>query len=137
MEAALRVLGIVRYALMTSIVIYFFLVMWLPSTASPNPVIFYALTLLAVTLVAVVFVFRRVFVTRSEKALTVQPDDRKALAQWRTGYLVIYCLSESVVLYGVVLHFLGFSASQVAPFYLAGFLLILFFAPRRPSNQLG
>ena len=50
-----------------------------------------------------------------------------ALARWRVGYVVIYALSLSIALYGLVLPFMGFPMSAVAPFLLAGFALILFF----------
>ena len=36
-----------------------------------------------------------------------------------------------------VLRFLGFSFTQVTSFYIAGFVLMLYFAPRRPSNAIG
>ena len=43
----------------------------------------------------------------------------------------IYCLSEAVAVYGLVLHFFGFSLSQVRPFFFAGLMLLFFFEPRR------
>jgi hypothetical protein len=41
-------------------------------------------------------------------------------------------LSESIAIFGLVLRILGFSLSQVASFYISGFILLLFFGPRRP-----
>jgi hypothetical protein len=35
-------------------------------------------------------------------------------------------------MFGLVLRLIGFSLSQVASFYIAGFILLLFFGPRRP-----
>ncbi len=137
MESSLKVLQMVRLAMLMSIVCYVFIAKLLPSSATPNPIIFYAITLMSVILVAVMFIMRRTLVLPSEAALATQPGDGKALARWRIGYLLTYCLSEAVALYGLVLHFLGFTLSQVAPFYLAGFILILFFGPRHPSNEIG
>jgi hypothetical protein len=137
METSLRTLQIVRIAMLVSIVIYGFFAGLLPSSATPNPVIFYAITLMAVVLVAMMSVMRRMYVLRSEPVLAAQPNDAKALTRWRTGYLIRFCLSEAIALYGLALHFLGFSIPHVAPFYLVGFVLLLFFAPRRPSNEIG
>src|SRR5437667_5675387 len=82
-------------------------------------------------------IVRRLFVLRSEAALAAQPSDSKVLARWRVGYLLTYVLSEGIALSGVVLHFLGFALAQVTPFFLTGFVLLVFFRPRRASNELG
>jgi FtsH-binding integral membrane protein len=141
MEAALRVLRIVRYAMLASIVIYCLITERALEHSSlhsaPSRTTFYAITLMAVFIVASIFSFRRKFVPNSETTLVTKPADAKALRRWRAGYLVVYGSSEAVALYGVVLRFMGFTLSQVLPFYLAGFVLLLFFVPRRPSNQLG
>ncbi len=134
MEIARRVLQIMRFAFLASIALYAYLVVSLPSHATPNPVIFLPISLVAVTLLIGVFVTRRMFLARTEKILAVNPEDSAALARWRMGYLVAYALSEAIVLFGIVLHFLGFSFRQVAPFFLTSFLLILFLAPPRVTN---
>jgi hypothetical protein len=46
-----------------------------------------------------------------------------------------YALSEAIAIFGLVLRLIGFSLSQVAYFYIAGFILLLFFGPRRPVGQ--
>ena len=73
----------------------------------------------------------------AESSLAGNPESATTLYRWRTGYMATYALSEAIVLYGVVLRFLGLSFSQVVPFFLAGFILMLFFGPRRPSNAIG
>ena len=40
---------------------------------------------------------------------------------------------EAIALFGFVLRFSGFSFSQIAAFYLAGFVMILFFSPKIAS----
>jgi len=118
-----------------SIVVYGYIVWWLPSAAVPNPFLFRVLTALSVILVIVVFVLRRLQILPVESLLAVQPDDPKALGRLRQGYVVTYVLSEAIVLYGLVLHFLGFPATRVAPFFVAGFVLILFFRPMAPPSR--
>jgi FtsH-binding integral membrane protein len=137
MESSLKALQVVRMAMLVSIVFYILIALLAPSAARPSPIVFYAVTLMAISLVVVLFVTRRILVLRMETVLATQPQDERALARWRTGCIVTYCLSEAVALYGLVLHFLGFTLSEVAPFYLGGFILLLFFGPRRPPNGIG
>lgn len=137
MGAALRMLQIVRWAMLVSIILYCLVAEQFAPTGSPNPVILHALTGMAITVVALMFVMRRILVLRSAAALATKPGDTIALTRWRTGYLVTYCLCEAIALYGLVLRFIGFSFFQVAPFYLAGFMLLVFYVPRQPSNTIG
>jgi hypothetical protein len=118
-----------------SVALYAWLIWCLPSSATPNPIVFRAIAAMAVLLVVVIFVMRRIQVGRVEVLLAAQPQDAKVLLRWRQGYLVTYALSEAIVLYGVVLHFLGFALSQVVPFFVAGAALMLFLGPKSASSQ--
>jgi len=137
MDTAFRGIQIIRMAMLGSIVLYLVLVQMLPSAIKPNPIIFFVLTGVAVTMVMMAFFMRRILVVRHEATLASQPNDMKALNTWRSGYIVTYALCEAIAIYGLLLHLLGFSLSMVLPFLLAGFVLILYFAPRRPSNAIG
>ena len=44
--------------------------------------------------------------------------------------MILFALCESVVVYGLVLRFIGATWIQVAPFYLAGIVLLILFRPR-------
>jgi hypothetical protein len=96
-------------------------------------VIYYVIVLVAVWIVLGLLSFRRKLGKRSEDVLATNPDDPVAQKQWRTGYLVTYAFSEAIALYGVLLHFLGFKMTQVAPFLVAGAMLILIYSPRPPA----
>jgi hypothetical protein len=48
--------------------------------------------------------------------------------------LETYTLCEALALLGLVLRFLGFSFQQSLPFYIASFVLLLFFGPREPIS---
>jgi hypothetical protein len=130
MQAARRFIQTIRFILLGAIVVYGLLVLQLRSSATSKPIVLHALTVLAVSLVVLLFVIRRIQVLPAEAILEKQPQDAKALMRWRQGYLVTYCLSMSIALYGLVLHFLGFSMSQVGPFFVAGIVLILFLSPK-------
>lgn len=133
MKDALRIVQIIRAAMLFSIVIYAVLITQLPSNVRPNAVIYYAIALVCVWILAALFLFRRKLVKASEYVLAGNPDDAAAQKRWRTGHVLTYVFSEAIALYGVVLHFLGFTTAQVAPFLIAGFLLIVFYSPRLPA----
>jgi hypothetical protein len=129
MQTARRFIQMLRFFMLASIIIYGYIVWRLPSSAHPNPLLFKVLTALSIGLVILIFVMRRLQVHPVESALEVNPNDAAALGQWRQGYVVSYALSEAIVLYGLVLHFLGFPAKRVIPFFVSGFALILFLRP--------
>jgi archaellum biogenesis protein FlaJ (TadC family) len=134
MENTRKILHILRFALLVSIAMYAFIAIRVPSTVIPNPVVLRVFILLAVVAIAAILVIRRMLVLPSEKVLAERQDDSKGLQRWRAGYIIIYALSESLAVYGVALHFLGFTGRQVAPFFLVGAVLLLIFSPRVPTN---
>ena len=138
MEPARKTLQIVRMALMVSIVLYVLVGERVgPSLAvAPDRNFYFALTLVAITTVGMIFAVRRVLVLRSEATLADEPEDLAALNRWRSGYIVTYALCEAVAMFGLVLRVLGFNLSEVVPFYIVGFVLMLLFDPRRPPTQV-
>jgi len=126
-------LQVIRAAMLFSIAIYGFIIKQLPSSTHANPLVYPVIALIAAWVFVCIFFFRRKLVKSSETILAVSPEDLVALRRWRTGYLIIYAFSEAIALYGMVLHFLGFSSVQIAPFLIAGIALILSFAPRLPA----
>jgi len=87
----------------------------------------------AVAIVGMIFVVRRTLVLRSAENLVAHPDDSLTLNHWKTGYFATYALCEALALLGMVLRFLGFPLHQSLSFYLGGFVLLFFFAPREPA----
>ena len=133
MRAALRTLRVIQWAMLASIVFYAVLpeVVSLPKRIG-NPSVSYMFSTLAVAIVGVIFVVRRSLVLRSAESLAAHPDDPLALGPWRAGYIITFALCESLALLGVILRFIGFDRQQSLPFYVGGFVLLLFFAPREP-----
>jgi hypothetical protein len=136
MEPARRAVQIIRIALLVSILLYVLIGerMGPITAAAPNRNLYFLLTLVALTTVGMIFAVWRLFVLRSEATLAAQPEDRAALKRWRSGYIISYSLCEVVALFGLLLRILGFALSEVAPFYLVGFVLILLFSPRRAPS---
>lgn len=133
MESAIRAVRLIQIAMLVSVVLYV-LVGEGVGTVRPlnNSVLFYVLSLVTITIVGVILVVRRTLVLQSAVALAARPNDAATLGRWRAGHIMTYALSESIAIFGLVLRILGFSLSQVASFYISGFILLLFFGPRRP-----
>jgi hypothetical protein len=130
MEQSIRLLSILRYAFLGSIFLYIAVGETLNRVTTPNLILFYALTFAAITAVGAILVIRRTMVVPSETALRIRTDDAVSVNRWRTGCIVTYAMSEAVALFGLVLRITGFTLSQVAAFYIAGIVLLLFFSPQ-------
>lgn len=132
MTTAIRTVRIIRAALLVSILVYLLLGegMIHAHDQFPNRMFFYGLTGLAIVMVLVTFTARRLIVASAESKLSSDPGNEQLMHRWRGGYLVSYAFSEAIALLGFVLRVSGFGLAQVAPFYLAGFFLLLVFRPR-------
>ena len=138
MQRARKTVQVIRVALLLSIVLYVFVgervVLSVPPAPSRN--LYFALTLVALTTVGMIFAVWRLFVLRSEATLAAQPEDVIALNRSRSGYIITYALSEAIALFGLVLRMDGFTLSQVLPFYLVGVVLMVLFGPRGSSREI-
>ena len=105
-----------------------------PAARAVNPATSYLIATLSVAIVGVIFIVRRTLVLRAAESLTTKPEDALSLDHWRTGYLATYILCEALALFGLLLRFLGSNLKQSLPFYLGGFILLFFFAPKRPAQ---
>jgi len=130
MEQFAKQLRVIQFAMLASISLYVLVGEQVGRLAVGTPMLFYALSFASVTLVGVLLVMRRTLVVPSESVLRSRPDDTANLNRWRTGYFITYALSEMLALFGLVLRLTGFTLSQVATFYIAGFVLLAFFSPR-------
>jgi len=133
MENAIKIVRLIQIAMLLSVGIFVVageMVGSIPKLS--NPTLFYALSLATITIVGVILVVRRTLVLQSAVTLATRPNDVATLNRWRAGYVMTYALSEAIAMFGLVLRLIGFSLSQVASFYIAGFILLLFFGPRHP-----
>jgi hypothetical protein len=135
MDGSVKLVRILQVALLGGVLLCVIVGEALGSIARvSNTTMFYVLSMVTVTILGVILVVRRTLVTQSANSLAVRPADAATLARWRTGYVMTYALSEAIALFGLILRLTGFSLSQVAPFYVAGFILLIFFGPRRPVS---
>lgn len=140
MERARKTVQMFRIALLVSIALYVYVGEVYSGerggqgmAPGPDRNLYFFLTLVALTTVGMIFAVRRLFVLPSETKLAAEPEDAAALNRWRSGYITTYALSEVLALFGLVLRILGFNFSQVLPFYVVSFVLMLLFAPRSLS----
>jgi len=136
MDAAIKIVRLIQVAMLVSVALFVVLgevVGSIPKLS--NPTLFYALSLATITIVGVILVVRRTLVLQSATMLASRPNDAASLNRWRAGYVMTYALSESIGLFGLVLRLIGFTLSQVWSFYIAAFILLLFFGPRRPLSE--
>ena len=135
MGEILKLLRMVQLALLGSVLLYALIgELAGPSARAVNPGLSYIFATTGVAIVGMIFVVRRTLVLRSAESLASHPDDPLTLNHWKTGYLATYGLCEVLALSGIVLRFLGFNFQQSVPFYLGGFILLLFFRPRQPES---
>ena len=134
MAKALKTLRAVRWSMLASIVLYVIVgEVAGPVNRAVDPALTYLFTTLSVAIVGVIFVVRRTLVLRAAESLATRPEDSLSLNHWRTGYIATYALCEALALFGLVLRFLGYSLQQSVPYYLGGFVLLLFFRPKQPA----
>jgi len=104
-------------------------------TIQPMPKrVFAVIAGLCVAIVIVKSVVRRVYVAQGAYLLAKDRTDLQALKRWRTGHIYCFALSEAVAMFGLVLQG-GFTLREVAPFYVAGFILMLFSRPITPPEN--
>jgi hypothetical protein len=128
---SMKNLQVIRIAMLVSVVFYGVIATLLPASGEPNPIVFYAFTGIAVVEVAGIIVLRWTLISPWQTGAMPQPEEAKVSLKPGTALIIIYCLSEAVAVYGLVLHFFGFNLSQVAPFFFAGLVLLFFFEPAR------
>ena len=136
MESAIKIVRAIQIAMLLSVALFVVAGEFVGSIPKlSDPTLFYALSLATITIVGVILVVRRTLVLQSAAALATRPNDAATLNRWRAGYVMTYALSEAIAMFGLILRIIGFSLSQVASFYVAGFILLLFFGPRRPVSE--
>lgn len=137
MPSVVKMLRIIQIALLVSIAVYVAIgeLVGPHGPAGGQPTLFYGISVLSIMTIGVILVVRRTLVLHSETMLKSAGSDQVVLERWKTGYIVTYALSEALALFGLIVRLAGFGFSQAITFYLPGFVLMLFFRPRRPSSR--
>jgi len=134
LASRMRFLRTVWLALLAAVVVYAAVPEISGTTPKlENPTFVKIIAALALACVLVCFRFRRRFIASGAHILATDQNNIAALRRWQTGYILHFSCSLSVALYGLVLRYTGSSFSQVVPFYVAGFVLMLYGMPKQPN----
>lgn len=60
----------------------------------------------------------------------MNPDDNQSAIQWRTGLILCFVFSETLVLFGLASRILGVPWKIAGMFYAAGAVMLLLSTPR-------
>lgn len=132
MESAYKRATIIWAALLVAAFMYVLLPELLHPTVRPmNSMIVIVIAFLAVTMIVVMMLFRKAMVEKSEAVLKTTPGDKAAMQRWMTGQLLTVTLAEAIVLYGLVLRFMGADRTEAIPFYVVGIGAMIVFRPKR------
>ena len=135
MTKALKTLRAVQWSMLASIVLYGIVGEVVgPAVRGVDATLSYLFATLSVAIVGVIFVVRRTLVLRAAESLATRPEDSLSLNHWRTGYIATYALCEALALFGLILRLRASPVQASVPYYLGGFVLLLFFRPRPPAS---
>jgi hypothetical protein len=134
LPANLKQLRLVYGALLSTNVLYLWIVNLMPPAISFRFGFFVTLALAAWAILSL----SRAQKIRSSRllpaleVLRIKIDDRDALARVRTGSVISASLAEAVAVSGFVLHILGRNLEEVLPFFLVSSAALIIWWPKRP-----
>lgn len=133
-QGTLKNLRLVHGALLLAAVLYAVLMWVVPASTGDKPerLLVTMLGGFSIVIIASGFVVRRKMIQPALEALRTKPEDIGSLGHWRSGAILSATLAEAVVLFGVVVHFLGGSTIQSAGFWVAGAVVLLVWWPQAP-----
>jgi hypothetical protein len=87
--------------------------------------------ILAVVELFYFFWARKKLYTPALVALQNQPGDMHAVRRWMNSWIVLLCMANSMILFGLAFRLGSKTLQQSVPFYVVGSLLILWLWPRQ------
>jgi hypothetical protein len=134
LQGTLRMLRTLHGTLMLCIVLYVVVMVLVPAqnAESLSTNILWMLAIIAIAILGWGQAIRSRRLRLALETLRTKPDNAESLARWRYGVVLGDTLAQAVVLYGFVIHFLGGTRWEVAPFFIAGVVAMLVWWPRKP-----
>ena len=130
-KKALRAARVLHVALLVVVVIDFDVSYRLaPIQNQISPIMVYAITFVCLNDIGVAAFLRRRMIKPSEESLRSNPNDETALKKWRTGVIVSLGMASTIVLFGLVLRFMGATWNVAGWFFIVGIVLLLAWTPR-------
>jgi hypothetical protein len=103
-----------------------------PHSNNPDLLVTFLFGIALIEAAAVVYI-RFNALPKAEQALQLDSEDKMALMAIRKWYVISYALCLGIGFYGMVTRMLDAGFQKALVFYVAGFALILFCTPRKPS----
>ena len=100
------------------------------SQQSPPAVMVISIGAMAFSTLAGAFFVRARLVQPANEMLRNNPEDASAAGRWRMGVILSLVFCESVVLFGLVLRFIGASWNVCGVFYGVGIFFLVAWTPR-------
>ena len=131
MEAALKQMQMMWVFFLIAAFAYVGLAEFMPHHAATlKPEVYWIIFGLALADLAVIVVMRNIYFGKADDVLRTSPNDPSALLRWRQGQLTSMAIASAIVLFGLVLRFIGASRVQAVPLYLLGIAAMVIFKPR-------
>jgi len=125
-------LRLIHFAFVVTWFMYLGVLIYLKLPESQVPTAFpLALGFVAISTISVGQTLRQRLVIATAATLVSDPENKTILRRWRAGNIVSFTFAESIMLFGVVLKFLGERWNIVAIFFAAGLLMLLLWSPKR------
>jgi hypothetical protein len=137
-KKTLRAARVLHVALLVMVVIDFDASYRLaPIQNQISPIIVYAIAFVCLNDIGVAAFLRSRMIRPSEASLRSNPNDESALKKWRAGVVVSLVMASTIVLFGLVLKFMGATWNVASWFFIVGILLLLAWTPRLDVSAVG
>ncbi len=134
----LRVARVLHVALLVMVVVDFDIsYRFAPIQNQISPILVYAITFVGLNEIGVAAFLRSRMIKPSEESLSSNPNDEPALKKWWTGVIVTLVMASTIVLFGLVLKFMGATWNVACWVFIMGTLLLLAWTPRLEVSAVG
>ncbi len=134
MESAVKQMRLMWVFFLVAAFAYVGLAEFMPHSVPPvKPEVYQILLALGLMELVAIVIVRKLYVGRAEDVLRTDPNSSAAVFRWRQGQLASLAVASSIVLYGLVLRFIGASRMQATPLYVVGIAAMVVFQPKAVS----
>ena len=131
MESALKQMRMMWAFFIVACLAYVALPELLRAPVKPvQPMVYWVLMAIAFMDLVTIVIFRRFTIDKAADILRLNPSDAPAILKWRQGQLVTFAIASAIVLFGLVMRFVGINTLQAAPFYVVGVAALIIFKPQ-------
>lgn len=131
LQATLREMRILHAVFMLTVLLYIYtLIVLHPQERKVSSATVSSFAAESIAAAGLALLFRSRKITPALEILYRDPEDKSALARWRSGNILSFVLTETIVLFGFMLKYLGSGWNVAGVFFVVGTLLFLVWRPR-------